>query len=430
MGRCPDCGSWAGLSAVDASSRPSLAEVPAPAPTKLAELEGGAPERIEVGIAEFDRVLGGGIVPGSVVLIGGEPGIGKSTLVLEALAALSRQGRALLITGEESEQQVGARAERLSADCSSVEVLAETRLETVVAAIRGHSPVVCAVDSVQTLMADGVEGGPGSVSQVRAATGELVRAAKETGVAVVLVGQVTKDGGLAGPRLLEHMVDSVLTLDGDELREHRVLRAAKNRFGSTNETGVFAMRSDGLREVDDPTSLFVDDGPSRVGSCLFPAVEGTRAVLVEIQALVNATEIVPPRRVAVGIDRTRLSQIIAVLSRHAGVRLGDQDVFVSVAAGARAVDPAADLAIALALVSAHRGIALGTGRAAIGELALTGAVRPAGHGSRRLAASAAGGIDTVFMAKEPKGASDGDGSRPQSITHVTDVRTALDAALP
>ena len=430
MGRCPGCGSWSGLSAVEAPARPSLAEVSAPAPTRLAELSGEAPERIEVGIAELDRVLGGGIVPGSVVLIGGEPGIGKSTLILEALAALSGRGRALLITGEESERQVGARAERLAADCSSVEVLAETRLESVVSAIRGHAPLVCAVDSVQTLVADDVDGGPGSVGQVRAATGELVRAAKETGVAVILVGQVTKDGGLAGPRLLEHMVDSVLTLDGDELREHRVLRAAKNRFGSTNESGVFAMRSDGLREVSDPTSLFVDDGPSRVGSCLFPAVEGTRSVLVEIQALVSGTEIVPPRRVAVGIDRTRLSQIIAVLGRHAGVRLGDQDVFVSVAAGARAADPAADLAIALALVSAHRGTALGTGRAAIGELALTGAVRPAGHTARRLAAGAAGGIDTVFMAKQPRGGSADDGSRPRTITHVTDVRSALDVALP
>ncbi len=423
MGRCPGCGAWGGLSAVS-TARPGLAEVPAP--VRLADLGADAPDRILTGIGELDRVLGGGLVAGSVVLIGGEPGIGKSTLVLEALAALSRRGQVLLVTGEESPAQVGSRAERLGADCGAVEVLAETRVDAVAAAIRGHRPLVCAVDSVQTLIADGVDGGPGSVGSVRQATAELVRAAKETGVVIILVGQVTKDGSLAGPRLLEHLVDCVLTLDGDELRDHRVLRAAKNRFGSTNETGVFRMGARGLEEVRDPTALFVESGPRRVGSCIFPAIEGSRAILVEVQALVTSTQIVPPRRVAVGIDRTRLAQIIAVLARHAGIGLGDQDVFVSVAAGARALDPAADLAIALAIVSAHRGRPMSAASAAFGELGLTGAVRPAGHAVRRLTAAAAGGVSAA-VTPAVSGA-EGEVPRPDSVFRVAEVREALQAA--
>jgi DNA repair protein RadA/Sms len=342
-------------------------------------------------------VLGGGLVPGSLVLLGGEPGIGKSTLVLQALAHLAIAGRALLVTGEESPVQVRGRAERLSCDCGPIEVLAETRLEAVIAAVEAHRPDVVAIDSVQTLHSDLMEGVPGAPNQVRQATVELMRVAKERGVTVMLVGQVTKDGGLAGPRTLEHLVDCVLSFEGDDLRAHRVLRATKNRFGSTNETGLFEMRPEGLVSVDDPTRLYLAEAGERVGSCVFPAIEGSRALLVEVQALVGPTEIVPPRRVAIGVDRTRLAQTIAVLSRHAGVRLGDADVFVSVAGGARALDPAADLAMALAITSAHRGVPLVAGTAAFGELGLTGAVRPVGHGARRLAAAAAHGMEAVVM---------------------------------
>ena len=417
--------------AAPASSRAGRARAPlgpAPEVTRLSELRDEAPARQATGIAELDRVLGGGLVPGSLVLLGGEPGIGKSTLVLQALAGLAAAGApAMLVTGEESPLQVRGRAERLDADCGPIQVVAETRLESVLAAVEAHAPAVCAIDSVQTLHSDMVEGAPGAPNQVRAVTVELMRAAKERGVTVLLVGQVTKDGGLAGPRTLEHLVDCVLSFEGDDLRAQRVLRATKNRFGSTNETGLFEMRQAGLVSVEDPTRLYLAEAGERVGSCVFPAIEGSRALLVEVQALVGHTEVVPPRRVAIGVDRTRLAQVIAVLSRHAGVRLGDQDVFVSVAGGARALDPAADLAMALAITSAHRGVPLAAGTAAFGELGLTGAVRPAGHGARRLAAAAAYGMDAAIT---PPAEVEGEpGSpEPRARHRVPGVREALEEA--
>jgi DNA repair protein RadA/Sms len=396
-------------------------------PIRLGEVERSGTPRVSSGVSEFDRVLGGGFVPGSLVLLGGEPGIGKSTLVLQALAAMSQTSEVLLITGEESVEQVASRAERLSGDCSRVGVLAETGLEAIIAAIQAHRPTVCAIDSIQTLRSEALESAPGSVAQVREATSALVRLAKEGGTTIVLVGQVTKDGGLAGPRLLEHMVDCVLGFEGDELRAYRVLRATKNRFGSTNETGVFEMRADGLACVDDPTSLFLAEVGDRVGSCVFPAIEGSRALLVEVQALVGPTEVVPPRRVAVGIDRTRLAQLIAVLSRHAGLRLGDQDVFVSVAGGARAMDPAADLAIALAVSSAHRGVPLASGLAAFGEIGLTGSIRPVGHVQRRLGAAARHG---TLIAVTPRMADNGEPGQAslKRVETVSDIREAIDLA--
>jgi DNA repair protein RadA/Sms len=401
---------------------------PVPVVTRLSELTDDAPARLATDIAELDRVLGGGMVPGSLVLLGGEPGIGKSTLVLQALAGLAAAGvPAMLVTGEESPVQVRGRAERLDADCGPIQVVAETRLESVLAAVEAHGPAVCAIDSVQTLYSDAVEGAPGAPNQVRAVTVELMRLAKERGVTVLLVGQVTKDGGLAGPRTLEHLVDCVLSFEGDDLRAQRVLRATKNRFGSTNETGLFEMRQAGLVSVEDPTRLYLAEAGERVGSCVFPAIEGSRALLVEVQALVGHTEVVPPRRVAIGVDRTRLAQVIAVLSRHAGVRLGDQDVFVSVAGGARALDPAADLAMALAVTSAHRGVPLAAGTVAFGELGLTGAVRPAGHGARRLAAAAAHGMDAAITPPAEVEGEPGAPS-PRACHHVPGVREALEAA--
>ena len=427
LGRCPECGEWGTLEEVPVVGRggPTLGVAP-PAPVRLADLAGTEPERIATGLSELDRVLGGGLVPGSVVLLGGEPGIGKSTLVLQALAGLSRGGRAMLVTGEESAAQVSRRAARLGG-CEDVEVLAETRLEAVLSALEVHRPAVCAIDSVQTLVSEVLEGAPGTVAQVRQATAELLRVAKTTDVSLILIGQVTKDGALAGPRLLEHMVDCVLAFEGDDARAHRVLRATKNRFGSTNETGLFEMGSDGLAPVADPAALYLAEaGERRVGSCRFPAIEGSRALLVEVQALVGSTEVVPPRRFAGGIDRTRLSQVVAVLSRHAGLRLGDQDIFVSVAGGARALDPAADLAIALAIASAHRGVPLAGGTAAFGELGLTGGVRPVGHLARRLDAAAAQGMTRALV---PAGTSgEPAAERPAEVVRVAAVGEALEAA--
>lgn len=396
-------------------------------PVRLEDVGGADVARLSTGSTEFDRVLGGGLVPGALVLLSGEPGIGKSTLVLQALAHLALSGRAVLVTGEESPTQVASRAQRIAAAghaTGSIEVLAETGLENVIAALETHRPPVAAIDSVQTLASDRLDSAPGSVAQVRQATADLMRVAKELDIALILVGHVTKDGALAGPRMLEHLVDCVLSFEGDPVSAYRVLRASKNRFGSTNESGVFEMASQGLVAVEDPTALWLGDGAARVGSCVFPAIEGSRAPLVEVQALVGPTEIVPPRRVAGGIDRTRLAQVLAVLSRHAGLRLGDQDVFVSVAGGARAMDPAADLALALAVTSAHRGVPLSPGTAAFGEIGLTGAIRKVGHAERRTAAAAAAGMAGVVGPPGAIGKRSGSGIAFQA---VDDIKMALEA---
>jgi len=431
VGRCSGCGAWG---SIQEEARPTSAPTlvgaaPAVQPVLLGELVLTDTERLATGVDELDRVLGGGLVPGSLVLIGGEPGIGKSTLVLQALAGISRSGKALLVTGEESLAQVHGRSTRLTTPTDRVAILAESQLERVIDAIIEHDPQVCAIDSIQTLVSDAVEGGVGSVSQVRQATGALLRLAKERNIVIILVGQVTKDGGLAGPRMLEHMVDCVVTFEGEEMRAHRILRATKNRFGSINETGIFEMRQEGLVSVPDPTGLFLAEVGERVGSCIFPVIQGSRAMLVEIQALVGSTEVVPPRRVAVGVDRTRLAQVIAVLSRHAGFRFGDQDVFVSVAGGARAIDPAADLAMALAIASAHRGTPLAPGSAAFGEIGLTGGIRPTGHWSRRLQAMGAHGLT---LAVAPKMTGDGAEQTPSGleVSSVGDITQALAVACP
>jgi DNA repair protein RadA/Sms len=357
------------------------------------------------------------------VLVGGEPGVGKSTLLLMALAAMSKDRRALLVTGEESTAQVKLRAARLGG-AAQVEILAETELEAVCATLERERPDVCVIDSVQTLYSSELGSAPGSVGQVREAAARLLRLAKEAGVAVFLVGHVTKDGAVAGPRVLEHLVDCVLQFEGDRYREHRILRAVKNRFGSTNELGVFEMTAAGLVGVPDPSDLFGRTTEGEVGAAVACALEGTRPILLEIQALVAPTDLAMPRRVATGVDPKRLAMIVAVLGRHAGVSLGQADVFVNVAGGVRIDEPGADLAVALAIASAARGIPVHPGLAAFGELGLTGRLRPVTQAERRLEACAKLGLQTVLA---PSGTQER-ASGPRVVA-VESVRGAVSAGL-
>ena len=377
---------------------PSRAAGRALTPVPLGQVEAPRVERFGTGIGEFDRVLGGGLVPGSLVLIGGAPGIGKSTLTTAALANLVAAGRKVLyVSGEESAAQVKLRAERLGSHALGVPIVAETDLDSVLATLEAERPDVCVIDSVQVLYDPALTGAPGSVSQVREVAGRLMRAAKERGIATLLVGHVTKEGSLAGPRVLEHLVDCVLSFEGERERTYRTLRALKNRFGSTNEVGVFEMHEQGLVEVEDASARFVNEATRAPGSVVLCAMEGSRPLLVEVQALVAPSELVPPRRVANGVDRNRLALVLAVLSRHGGFSLGTADVFVSVAGGVRVDEPGADLAIALALASAAKGVAPAAGvpLAAFGELGLTGELRHVGHADRRIAEARKFGLTRV-----------------------------------
>jgi DNA repair protein RadA/Sms len=409
-GRCPGCEEWGTL--VE-EAKPLAVAAPigrggaaarngrALTPVRLRDVEAPSVPRLRTGIGELDRVLGGGLVPGSLVLLGGSPGIGKSTIVTSALGNLAAAGRrSLYVSGEESAAQVRLRAERLGAAALSVPIVAETDLDAVVATIEAERPDVCVVDSVQVMHAGGLTGAPGSVGQVREVAGRLMHVAKTYGVAVVLVGHVTKEGALAGPRVLEHLVDCVLSFEGERERTYRTLRALKNRFGSTNEAGVFEMRDEGLVEVEDASARFVAEATPRApGSAILCSMEGSRPLLVEVQALVAPTELVPPRRMANGIDRNRLALVLAVLTRHAGISIGAADVFVSVAGGVRVDEPGADLAVALAIASAAKGVPLGSGErplAAFGEIGLTGELRHAAHPDRRLAEAAKFGLRDVL----------------------------------
>jgi DNA repair protein RadA/Sms len=378
-----------------------------------------APEvaRYETGLGELDRVLGGGLVPGSLVLLGGSPGIGKSTLTAMALGNLAGAGRrTLYVSGEESAAQVKLRAERLGERALDVPAIAETSLDAVASALEAERPEVCVIDSVQTLHAGEMSGAPGSVGQVREAAAVLMDVAKRLDVAVILVGHVTKEGALAGPRALEHLVDCVLLFEGERERSYRTLRALKNRFGATSEVAVFEMRSAGLVEVTDPSARFVGEATAAPGSCVLCAMEGTRPLLVEVQALVAPTEIVPPRRIATGIDRNRLSLVLAVLARHGGSSTASADVFVNVAGGVRIDEPGADLAIALALASAQRGEALRDAErrplACFGEVGLTGELRHVAHPERRVAEALKFGLAPVLgpQAGEPIEGLDGQAS--------------------
>jgi DNA repair protein RadA/Sms len=402
-GQCSGCGAWNTLEEVSAPAKRAgrgggAKRGAAPKPVPLRDVKAERSERLGTGIAELDRVLGGGLVPGSLVLLGGAPGIGKSTLAGMALANIAAAGNEVLyVSGEESAAQVRRRAERLGEAALSVPMLAEPSLESVLATLESERPAACVIDSVQTLAVP--DSAPGSVGAIREATSALLETAKRLDVTLILIGHVTKEGSLAGPRALEHLVDCVLHFEGERERTFRTVRALKNRFGATSEVGVFEMRQGGLVEVVDPSARFVGEARPAPGSVVLCAMEGTRPLLVEVQALVAPTEIVPPRRTATGVDRNRLALVLAVLTRHAGVSLGAADVFVNVAGGVRIDEPGADLAIAMAIASAHSGQALeadGKPLACFGEIGLTGEIRYVAHADRRVGEAQKFGLSKVL----------------------------------
>jgi DNA repair protein RadA/Sms len=406
LGKCPHCNAWNTLIETVAPSASGTAKnrfaslAPTAAVMTLADIEAHDIARVPTGIDELDRVLGGGIVDGGVVLIGGDPGIGKSTLLLQALDALQRSGMpTLYVTGEESGAQVALRSRRLGLDHSQVQVMAETQLEKILATLDARKPGICVIDSIQTVYSEQLTSAPGSVAQVRECAAHLTRAAKSGGSAIVLVGHVTKEGALAGPRVLEHMVDTVLYFEGETHSSFRLVRAIKNRFGAVNEIGVFAMTEKGLKGVSNPSAIFLSQHSEPVpGSCVLVTLVGTRPLLVEIQALVDEGG-PSPRRLSVGLDRDRLAMLLAVLHRHAGVACLDQDVFVNAVGGVRIGEPAADLAVLLAITSSLRGKPLPKGFVAFGEVGLAGEVRPAPRGQERLREAAKLGFSVAVVPK-------------------------------
>ncbi|MBX9611636.1 MAG: DNA repair protein RadA [Burkholderiales bacterium] len=405
LGKCPQCEAWntlvesAAPSAAPARNRfASLAKTAEVA--TLGDIEATDMARTPTGIDELDRVLGGGIVDGGVVLIGGDPGIGKSTLLLQALDGLQRRDvSTLYVTGEESGAQVALRSRRLGLDHSQVKVLAEIQLDKILATLAKTRPAIAVIDSIQTVYSDELTSAPGSVAQVRECAAHLTRTAKASGVCIVLVGHVTKEGALAGPRVLEHMVDTVLYFEGDTHSSFRLVRAIKNRFGAVNEIGVFAMTERGLKGVTNPSAIFLSQHSEPVpGSCVLVTLEGTRPMLVEVQALVDSGG-PSPRRLSVGLDRDRLAMLLAVLHRHAGIACMDQDVFVNAVGGVRITEPAADLAVMLAITSSLRGKPLPKGFLAFGEVGLAGEVRPAPRGQERLREAAKLGFSVAVVPK-------------------------------
>jgi DNA repair protein RadA/Sms len=418
LGKCPGCQAWNTLiESVASSEAPAKNRFASLAKTAevtlLSDIEASDVERTPTGHEELDRVLGGGMVEGGVVLIGGDPGIGKSTLLLQALDSLQRRfdagpraagprGGCLYVTGEESGAQVALRSRRLGLEHSQVKVLAEIQLEKILATLDSLRPDVAVIDSIQTVYSEQLTSAPGSVAQVRECAAHLTRAAKASGTAIVLVGHVTKDGSLAGPRVLEHMVDTVLYFEGDTHSQFRLVRAIKNRFGAVNEIGVFAMTEKGLKGVSNPSAIFLSQHAEPVpGSCVMVTLEGTRPMLVEIQALVDSGG-PSPRRLSVGLDKDRLAMLLAVLHRHAGVACMDQDVFVNAVGGVRISEPAADLAVLLSITSSLRGKPLPKGFLVFGEVGLAGEVRPAPRGQERLKEAAKLGFSVAVVPMRPK----------------------------
>ncbi len=408
QGQCPHCNAWNTLveSLAEAAATNRFSAIAGTGRLqRLAEIRPREESRIATGIEEFDRVLGGGLVTGGVVLIGGDPGIGKSTLLLQALAQLAGRHSALYVTGEESGEQVALRAQRLQLDAGRMQLLTEIHLEKILAALMENKPRIAVMDSIQTLYSDALQSAPGSVAQVRECAAQLTRYAKQAGTCIVFVGHVTKEGALAGPRVLEHIVDTVLYFEGDPNSSFRLIRAVKNRFGAVNELGVFAMTDKGLRGVSNPSALFLSQhGQQVAGSCVLVTQEGTRPLLVEIQALVDEAHSPSPRRLSVGLEQNRLAMLLAVLHRHAGIACFDQDVFVNAVGGVKINEPAADLAVLLAIVSSLRNRPLPQKLIAFGEVGLAGEIRPAPRGQERLREAAKLGFTHALIprANAPK----------------------------
>jgi len=401
QGQCPHCGVWNTL--VETLATPAATRFEAVAGTRssvtpLASVKPRATARIATGLEEFDRVLGGGLVPGGVVLLGGDPGIGKSTLLLQAGVALGALHRTLYVTGEESAEQIALRAQRLALVNAPIELLAEVQLEAITAAIGATSPEIVVIDSIQTLYTEALSSAPGSVAQVRECAAQLTRLAKQRGVVVIFVGHVTKEGAIAGPRVLEHIVDTVLYFEGDPHSSFRLVRAIKNRFGAANELGVFAMTERGLKGVANPSALFLSQHAEGVaGSAVVATLEGSRPLLVEVQALVDPVQGGMPRRLAVGLDAQRLALLLAVLHRHGGVETSGCDVFVNAVGGVRILEPAADLAVTLAVYSSLKNKALPRRSIIFGEIGLAGEVRPVQRGQERIREAAKLGFDIVVI---------------------------------
>ena len=427
QGQCPHCGAWNTLVESAATPPPKRFETVAGARSAIVPLAGvqaKSVERIATGLPEFDRVLGGGLVPGGVALLGGDPGIGKSTLLLQACAALGASHRTLYVTGEESVEQVALRAQRLGLINPQVELLAEVQLEAIVAAIGSAAPRIVVIDSIQTLYTEVLASAPGSVSQVRECAAQLTRLAKQRGVIVVFVGHVTKEGAIAGPRVLEHIVDTVLYFEGDPHSSFRLVRAIKNRFGAANELGVFAMTERGLKGVANPSALFLSQHADAVpGSAIVATLEGSRPLLVEIQALVDPALGGPPRRLAVGLDPQRLALLLAVLHRHGAVEVGGFDVYVNAVGGVRIAEPAVDLAVLLAVASSLRNNPLPAKSLVFGEVGLAGEVRPVQRGQERIREAAKLGFRSALIPgpNKPRQAIDG-----IEIVAVDRVADALD----
>lgn len=406
QGQCPGCHAWNTLvEAIDETvDHKTIASRYAPlAKTaglqKLEEVEAAEVPRQTTGMSEFDRVLGGGLVPSGVVLIGGDPGIGKSTLLLQMLCHIGNARNAIYVSGEESPQQIAMRAKRLHLDASPISLLAEINLEKIISILQKNKPDIAIIDSIQTIYSDALQSAPGSVAQVRECSAQLTRLAKQAGVTVILVGHVTKEGALAGPRVLEHIVDTVLYFEGDQNSSFRLIRAFKNRFGAVNELGVFAMTEKGLREVTNPSALFLSHHSEQVaGSCITVTVEGTRPLLIEIQALVDESH-GNPKRLCVGLEQNRLAMLLAVLHRHAGVACFDQDVFINAVGGVKIAEPAVDLAVLLSVVSSLKNKSLDNKLIVFGEIGLAGEVRPVQRGQDRLKEAAKLGFKKAIVPK-------------------------------
>ncbi|BBP01012.1 DNA repair protein RadA [Sulfuriferula nivalis] len=408
QGQCPHCDAWNTLVETLAESvtpsRYSALSVVSQVQT-LGSVEAVEDERVLTTVDELDRVLGGGVVKGGVVLIGGDPGVGKSTLLLQALTAMSQQHKTLYVSGEESARQIALRANRLQLDGEKLELLAEIQLEKILATLQAHQPFIAVIDSIQTVYSEALQSAPGSVAQVRECAAQLTRFAKQSGTVIFLVGHVTKEGALAGPRVLEHIVDTVLYFEGDTSSTFRLVRAIKNRFGAVNELGVFAMTDKGLKGVSNPSAIFLSGHRSDVpGSCVMVTQEGTRPLLVEIQALVESSPMPNPRRLSVGLEQNRLAMLLAVLHRHAGLACHDQDVFINAVGGVRINEPAADLPLLLAIVSSFKNKAMPDKLVVFGEVGLAGEIRPVQRGQERLREAAKLGftLAIVPIANKPR----------------------------